>query len=294
MSLVHGVFEGGGVRGIALAGAAAAALDRGLRFDRVAGTSAGGLVAALVAAGYGPDELGEWVCSIDWPALLDPVPGRRLPLVGPHVALAMHKGLNRGDALEATWADLLGRKGVRTFGDLRPAALAVVATDLSHQRGVLLPDALAVYGHDQTTFPVARALRMSASVPFLFRPVRLWDRVAEEPVLFGDGAMSTNYPIRAVPRNRPVVGFRLVDAGGTHPHVPIRGPASLARAVIKSGIRARYGLPQPSGGATVTVEVPVTHDLDFDLAPGHARALFDAGREVAHRRLAAELSAFRQ
>lgn len=294
MSLVHGVFEGGGVRGIALAGAAAAALDHGLRFDRVAGTSAGGLVAALVAAGYTPDELGEWVCSIDWPALLDPVPGRRLPLVGPHFALAVHKGLHEGRALEAMWGELLARKGVRFFGDLPPGALAVVATDLSHQRGVLLPSALANYGHDPAAFPVARALRMSASVPFLFRPVRLWDRVAGEPVLFADGAMATNYPIRAVPPDRPLVGFRLVDAGHGHPHVPIRGPASLARAVITSGIRARYGLPQPAGGATVTIEVPVAHDLDFDLAPGQARALFDAGRVVASRQLRAQLSAFRQ
>ena len=56
---IDGVFEGGGVRGIALAGAAAATLDRGYSFHRAVGTSAGALVAALLVSGYGPDELAE-------------------------------------------------------------------------------------------------------------------------------------------------------------------------------------------------------------------------------------------
>ncbi len=284
--MVHGVFEGGGVRGIALAGAAAAALDHGYRFDGVAGTSAGALVAALVAAEYGADELGGGVCSIDWPALLDPVPGKRLPLIGPHVALALHKGLYRGRALEATWAALLARKGVRTFADLPPGKLRVVATDLNHQRGVILPDALAAFGHDAAGFPVALALRMSAAVPFLFQPVALRDRVRGERLLFGDGALATNYPIRAVPADRPVLGFRLVDDGGRHPHLAVRGPASLARAVITAGIHARYDLPHPPGGAAMTVEVPVARNLDFELAPGDARRLFDAGRAAAADQLA--------
>jgi len=79
---INGVFEGGGVRGVALAGAAAAALDAGLEFDRAVGTSAGALVASLVAAGYGPGEMASSVCKVDWAGLLRPVPGARVPLVG--------------------------------------------------------------------------------------------------------------------------------------------------------------------------------------------------------------------
>jgi|GEM_PF-6376094 len=48
---INGVFEGGGVRGIALAGAAAATLDRAYRIHRAVGTSAGALVAAFLVAG---------------------------------------------------------------------------------------------------------------------------------------------------------------------------------------------------------------------------------------------------
>ncbi|MDX2342621.1 MAG: patatin-like phospholipase family protein, partial [Acidimicrobiia bacterium] len=72
---ITGVFEGGGVRGVAVAGAAAAALDAGITFDRTIGTSAGALVGSLVAAGYTAAELSKTVCSVRWPDLLDPVGG---------------------------------------------------------------------------------------------------------------------------------------------------------------------------------------------------------------------------
>ena len=44
------VLEGGGVRGIALVGAISVLQERGYRFHRIAGTSAGAIVAALTAA----------------------------------------------------------------------------------------------------------------------------------------------------------------------------------------------------------------------------------------------------
>ena len=46
-----GVFQGGGCRAAAFAGAYDAAFKLGVRFSEVAGTSAGAIVAALLAAG---------------------------------------------------------------------------------------------------------------------------------------------------------------------------------------------------------------------------------------------------
>jgi predicted acylesterase/phospholipase RssA len=51
------VFEGGGVKGIALAGALKGAEHLGVRWQKVAGTSAGAITACLLAAGYTADEL---------------------------------------------------------------------------------------------------------------------------------------------------------------------------------------------------------------------------------------------
>ena len=52
-----GIFEGGGARGLAHIGAVSFCEKRGLKFEAVAGTSAGAIVAALVAAGYSAEEM---------------------------------------------------------------------------------------------------------------------------------------------------------------------------------------------------------------------------------------------
>lgn len=53
----YGIFQGGGAKGYAHVGALKAAEERGIKFTRVAGTSAGAIIASLVAAGYSADEL---------------------------------------------------------------------------------------------------------------------------------------------------------------------------------------------------------------------------------------------
>lgn len=53
----YGIFEGGGAKGLAHVGALKASEDRGIHFEGVAGTSAGAIVACLIAAGYKSDEL---------------------------------------------------------------------------------------------------------------------------------------------------------------------------------------------------------------------------------------------
>lgn len=283
---INGVFEGGGVRGIALAGAAAATLDRGYHFHRAVGTSAGALVAALVVAGYSAQELEEEVAGLNWRRLLHPTPMASLPLLGKHLALMTHKGVNSTDRIEGVWSQLLLRKGVRTFADLPEGALQVVATDLTHGSGVAFPHCLPSYGLNPDTFPVARAVVMSAAVPFLFAPVPLRDTLTGEKVLFSDGAMAANYPIGVVMKDRPVFGFRLSPDGDPHVHQTIRGPYGLARAVIVSGIRARYSLPRTIEGADEVISVPVRDDLDFDATPRQAGAAFARAYAAAFDQLA--------
>ena len=283
---INAAFEGGGVRGVALAGAAAAALDLGLEFDRLVGTSAGALVASLLAAGYDSDELAQSVCAVDWPRLLEPVPGAGIPWLGRHLALATRRGIYRSRRLQAVWGDLLAHHGVRTFADLRPGSLGIVVTDLSHSRGWVAPHGLSRYGHDPDDFLVARAVRMSAAVPFLFTPVTLVDRVTGEKVAMADGAMAANYPIGVIPRDRPIVGFRLVADEDEHLHHQVGGPFSLAKSVVIAGIRARYSLPRSIDSGAAVIQVPVSSDLDFDMSNRDAKRAFDRGRAEAAAQLA--------
>ncbi len=289
MEPINGVFSGGGIKGVALAGAAAGTMESGLRFGHAVGTSAGALVASLVAAGYQSRELESAVRWIPWPALLDWSPLTRIPLVGRALAMAWDKAQASGDRIEETWSALLAAKGVRTFGDLEAGRLRIVATDLTHQRGIVLPDHLPAYGIDPDSFSVARAVRMSASVPFLFKPVPLRNPKTGDTALVTDGALTANFPLRVARRSRvwPVVGYRFLDTED-HRHLSVRGPASLARAVITAGITAGEIIRPEIRDGTVVVDLRVDRDpLDFDLSAAEATALFEGGRKAAAEALGA-------
>lgn len=60
------VLEGGGVLGIAFVGAYKALREQGYSVSRVAGTSAGSLMATLIAAGFSAAELETLAYAIDF------------------------------------------------------------------------------------------------------------------------------------------------------------------------------------------------------------------------------------
>ena len=57
--LIDGVFSGGGLKDFALVGAYQVLEEKGFRFQRVAGTSAGAILACFIAAGYTGKEIEE-------------------------------------------------------------------------------------------------------------------------------------------------------------------------------------------------------------------------------------------
>lgn len=279
---VIGVFEGGGIRGIALAGAAAATLDAGYEFDCAVGTSAGAIVSSLVAAGFTSTEMRDVVTSVDWPSI---VPEKSA--VAKNLSMVFRLGFYSGTRLSRVLHEVLEAKGVRVFSDLRDNALRVVATDLNHGRGLVLPNDLPGIGHDPETFGVARAVLMSASVPFVFEPVRLTDNTTGEELLMADGAMAARFPAQLVPRSPSTVGYRLRLPTHSHTHHDIKGPVSLATAVIGSGITAREDLPPLCGALDNVVDITVDHDsLDFEVSPALAAEMFDTGYIAARDHLA--------
>ena len=97
---IDGVFSGGGIKGFALIGAYQAIEARGFVFKRLAGTSAGSLIASLIAAGYTSHEIINLMEELDLGDFLDE---RKTPLNTPltkWLLLYWRLGLYKGDMLE--------------------------------------------------------------------------------------------------------------------------------------------------------------------------------------------------
>ena len=62
----NAVFEGGGVRGIGHVGAVCRMEQAGWQFEDTAGSSAGAIIAALLAAGYTGEELKKELARTDY------------------------------------------------------------------------------------------------------------------------------------------------------------------------------------------------------------------------------------
>jgi predicted acylesterase/phospholipase RssA len=212
-----GVFEGGGVRAAGYAGAYEAAVKAGIRFNRVAGTSAGSIAAAFIAAGGSPEAIKAKLMEIDLAALRRPADEKAVPFSKPGVFasalttmpsdLAKKLGrfvrysgsFNSGavrEWVEATLREILAAGGhsvperIVRFSDL-PIPLYVVAADIL-QRGPKIWSS-ATTPEDSVAF----AVQASCAIPFYFQAV------SNDQSVFVDGGTISNLPSHVFP---PSVG----------------------------------------------------------------------------------------
>ncbi|MBT9391971.1 patatin-like phospholipase family protein [Hymenobacter sp. NST-14] len=201
------VLEGGGIRGIAYGGALAELESRGLLagLQRVGGTSAGAIQAALLAVGYAPREIIEVVNTLPVQRLND----GRLMFFGGSTRLLKQYGWYRGDAFTRLLAELVGRKTRRpdlTLGELHALAQQAPARyrDLYTTGTNLTRQCTQVFSYE--THPdlrVADAVRISMSIPLYFRAVLLTPdgHVVRRPApgqaveVVVDGGLLANYPL---------------------------------------------------------------------------------------------------
>jgi NTE family protein len=304
------VLEGGGVKGIGHAGALDVLAGAGYSFPRVAGTSAGAIVGALVAAmqacGEPLDRLADVVRTIDYQRFRDPgLLGRIAGPLGEGVGFLLHDGLYEGDYLLECLRAALGELGVRKFGDLALPAdpdgdlppehrfrLLVTASDLSRRELVLLPWDYPDYGLDPDEQPVAEAVRASASIPYFFEPVAL-RAAGKKTVMLVDGGLLSNYPIGVFDRTDgrpprwPTFGVRL-SARPSAPPVTreIGGPISLTGAVVETLLTAQdtsHVDDACDADRTIFVDTTGISATDFGLSDAAQAALYDNGVGAARR-----------
>ena len=210
--IIDGVFSGGGVKGYGLIGALQELEDRDFMFRRTAGTSAGSILAAFITAGYTGKDMERMFVDVDLNSLLDKRHGL-LPLPFAKWLMVYWKlGLYKGEALEKWIAEKLAIRDVVTFKDVPPESLRIIASDITHGRLVVIPDDLHQYGIDPLSFSVAKAVRMSCSMPYFFEPVKIND--GKRTSLFVDGGVLSNFPMwlfnsEHMRKERPVIGLRL-------------------------------------------------------------------------------------
>ncbi|WP_159882201.1 patatin-like phospholipase family protein [Paenibacillus puerhi] len=298
---INAVFQGGGVKGIALAGAVSTVEKLGYSFHQVAGTSSGAIVASLVAAGYRADELRDIIESTPFKSFLQRAPIFNARVVGPMARLFIKKGLYSGEALEHWVHRLLLAKGIRTFGDLKPMQLRIIASDISDRKLLVLPDDIEQFGIDPKRLMVAKAVRMSTSIPYFFDPVIIRRKkpvrtpgatFADQFAYIVDGALLSNFPLWLFDQTDPpkaeklipTIGFQLVGRGAAKPN-PVRGPLSMLKALFSTMLDAHDDYYIQENNRFRTVKIP-THGIgmtDFDLSPEQSRELFEAGKQAADK-----------
>lgn len=294
---LDGVFEGGGVRGIGLVGALSVIEENDYEFVNLAGTSAGAIVASLIAAGYKAADIRGIIEDLDFRRLTDISGVGRVPLVGKWIELLLHLGMYRGDNFLNLMRDLFAQKGKRTFGDLVMPEFAsepryrfkvrIVAADVSRGRMVVLPDDIAAYGLNPEDLDIALAVRMSMSIPFFFRPVQQANPGGERSYVV-DGGLLSNFPIELFDSDGepawPTFGFRLVESR-TPPVIEHRigGLISLLAALFETAAGAhdaRY-IETHNFVRTITIATGGVAPTKFTLTAEDKLFLYESGVQAA-------------
>ncbi len=301
------VLEGGGVKASALIGAMAALGDAPdpYAFHRIAGTSAGAIVAGLVAAGHDVARARNLMAELDFTRFEDEKGFlAHVPALGPLAGLLFHQGLYAGDFLHHWLVDSLADRGVHTWGDLKqddprsalpPSQrykLVVIVSDVSRGLMLRLPwDYEEWLGIDPDSVLVADAIRASASIPFFFRP---WIMAANpavtghDHIVCADGGLLSNFPMSIFDRDDgrparwPTIGVKLSGKSNIRSQDwrPDNTNLQLAKSLLSTmmGAHDRAYISDPQASSrTIFVDTSNYRATDFHLTAGDKEAMYAEG-----------------
>jgi NTE family protein len=278
--------EGGGVKGIGLAGAVLVLDEAGYSFPRVAGTSAGAIAACLIAsiskAGKPIPALRTYLSQLEFAKFMPESAlhrwfdhqGGALEMIGDAAILSHRIGLYTGDYLAQWLQPILDELSVRTFADLKitqaddpgmslpPSKryrLVVHTSDITRGELAKLPWDYGYYGLPADEQEVVTAVRASMSIPFFFEPVRVDAQAAEVDVTMPDGSVikqryapgTVTWTDGGMLRNFPIGAFDRVD--GQPPRWPTIG-------VKLSSLQTSFGATEASRSA-LSVGVRALHTM---------------------------------
>lgn len=202
--LINGIFEGGGIKGLAYVGVMRFLEERGFQFQFVGGTSIGALFSSLIATGYNSYEIEDLIKNFDLNIL---TPQKKEKKIAKIISGFKEKGLYSIKPFEEYLENLFLLKNKTIFRDVKLGnnyLLKVIVTDLKNRKKIILPDDLKQYGYSPDGFKIAKAVAMSASLPLVFTPYTIGENT------FVDGGVVNNFPITLFSQSLiPTLGFRL-------------------------------------------------------------------------------------
>jgi NTE family protein len=195
------IFEGGGVKGVAYAGAIKVLEEKGIMSSivRVGGTSAGAINAVLVGLGYTSAQTLDIMNKLDFNKFMDDDLGvfrdidRLLNEFGWHKGAFFRKWISKlikkktGNP-DATFAEVQKQKKEKGFRDMYFIG-ANISTHFAE-----------VFSHEHTPrMCIADAVRISMSIPLFFASHR-----SPRGDVYVDGGLLDNYPVKLFDRKKYV------------------------------------------------------------------------------------------
>ncbi len=296
----NAIFEGGGVKAFGMLGALFEAEKRGYQWINVAGTSAGAIIASLIAAGYTSVEIKKMIWNLDLKKFKDMSWLDLIPYLGPALSLWFENGLYEGNYLEEWIGSKLAAKGVYTFKDLIlneykdnktcRYKLVIIATDVSRRKLLRLPYDIKDYHINPDNLEVSKAVRMSTSLPIFYEPYRLtyFDSLKQKKISYIiDGGVLSNFPVwifdgEKVP-SWPTFGFKIVEPDETAPST-INNPLDYFKSILSTMLEAHdklYQLDPKSDVRTISIPSLGVKTVDFETIDHHKDKLFQSGVQAA-------------
>ena len=183
--------SGGGIRGVAHAGALKAFEENGIKIDTIGGTSSGSLVAVLYAMGYTP----YYIYMLFKRYAQELVAIETTPIINTVSSFITNKkfqiyGFNSGEAIEKAYNEIALRKGIRYMSDIKmPIVIPAVDVKTSKEYVFTNKRNKSMYISD---IPVGTAVRASSSFPGVFCPC------VYKEFIFLDGGILDNIPVNEV------------------------------------------------------------------------------------------------
>jgi NTE family protein len=286
-------FKGGGVLGIAYAGAIKVLENNGLLapIEKVAGTSAGAITAALVCLNYTADEITGIVNATSFKSFEDKKDVLRI---------ATRYGIYQGNTL-LTWIEgTITQKGFSadaTFADFKNKGckdLHVFSSDLNTQ-------SLKHFSFETTpNVVVAQAIRASMSIPMFFEA---WQFPNNNPDnhIYVDGGLIYNYPLTIFDTNgepnAETLGFYLSDlqnAAPTNDNLSYDHVFEYIKILFETLMDSQdvdFDEDSEQAKRTVMIDDLGISATDFDLTQDQETALYNSGFKYTTNYLAANAPA---